>query len=43
MIPLEDLDAAIARTDGKAEWAGGVERWDYPTGTWYRYRSFYHP
>jgi catechol 2,3-dioxygenase-like lactoylglutathione lyase family enzyme len=40
---VNDLDAAIADLDGKVAWAGDVERWDHPSGTWYRYRSFHDP
>lgn len=40
---VDDLDAAVERLDGKVTWAGETERWDHPSGTWYRYRSFYDP
>jgi isopenicillin-N N-acyltransferase-like protein len=39
----ENLDAAIAKLDGKVEWAGNVIRWEHPSGTWYRYRPMYDP
>lgn len=40
---VDDLDEAVAGLDGKVEWAGPAERWDHPSGVWYRYRSFYDP
>ena len=40
---VDDLDAAVAELDGKVKWAGDEERWDHPSGTWYRYRSFHDP
>lgn len=40
---VDDLDSAVARFDGKVEWAADEERWDHPTGTWYRSRAFYDP
>jgi glyoxylase I family protein len=40
---VDDLDEAVAGLDGRVEWAGPAERWDHPSGIWYRYRSFYDP
>ena len=40
---VADLDASIAELEGKVKWAGDPERWDHPSGTWYRYRSFHDP
>jgi isopenicillin-N N-acyltransferase-like protein len=40
---VEDLDAALARLDGKVEWAADTETWTHPSGTWYRSRAFYDP
>jgi catechol 2,3-dioxygenase-like lactoylglutathione lyase family enzyme len=41
---VDDLDSAIATLDGKVHWATDEpERWDHPSGTWYRYRGFYDP
>jgi isopenicillin-N N-acyltransferase-like protein len=40
---VDDLEKAVAELDGKVEWAGPAERWEHPSGVWYRYRSFYDP
>ena len=40
---VADLEAAVAELDGTVKWAGEPERWDHPSGTWYRYRSFHDP
>jgi isopenicillin-N N-acyltransferase-like protein len=42
-LAVEDLDAEIARLDGKVEWCGEAERWDHPSGVWYRSRVLYDP
>lgn len=38
-----NLDDAVAELDGNVEWADEVQRWEHPSGVWYRYRSFYDP
>jgi catechol 2,3-dioxygenase-like lactoylglutathione lyase family enzyme len=40
---VEDLDAEIARLDGKVEWAAETIEWHHPSGAWYRYRPIYDP
>ena len=41
---VDDLDAAIAALDRKVQWALPEPReWRHPSGTWYRFRSFYDP
>ena len=40
---VDDLDAEIARLDGRVEWAADVIKWEHPSGTWYRYRPMYDP
>ena len=41
---VADLDAAIAELDGQVQWTGdGPRDWHHPSGTWYRFRSFFDP
>lgn len=40
---VTDLEAAVADLDGKVEWAGPAERWEHPSGVYYRHRGFYDP
>jgi isopenicillin-N N-acyltransferase-like protein len=40
---VENLDDAVAALDGKVEWISDEERWDHPSGTWYRFRTFLDP
>ncbi|MBU3995205.1 MAG: VOC family protein [Actinobacteria bacterium] len=40
---VDNLDDAIAAFDGKVNWISEEERWEHPSGTWYRFRFFLDP
>jgi len=41
---VDNLEAAMRALDGKVEWMRDKpEIWRHPSGTYYRYRSFYDP
>jgi glyoxylase I family protein len=41
---VDDLDASILALDGKVDWLQPKPAtWSHPSGTHYRYRSFYDP